>query len=208
MYDLLPFEAYELPFVGPMWRTALAMSVLWGVPMSFVAVVVSYRTTGLLLPLSICLVGSLGFGFLWTRTFRRRMRTLMRRLYDVDPALVPGPPPGTFRCRVSCGLAISQRMTVGGHLYAGPGSWVFVPHQKNLRKHRSPTVISIAEDLILTPHTVAPSGTARLFANAVIESLEVGSAGQSTKLYVPDPERVAARLRECSEKTSPHAPSG
>jgi hypothetical protein len=200
MDDVLPLATYEGPFLGSSRRLALTMSLLWGVPMSLFVVFSTYQTLGVAYPLVISILGSLGFGFLFARAFRKKILALTRRLYEADPTLVPAPPVGAYTCRVLCNLALSPRLGVGGHLYAGPGQWVFVPHLKNLEKHRTPTVLSTESVPTLTPQTVSGSRLLRLVSTASITSLEVRNGGRVSKLYVPEPERVAATLRECSRK--------
>jgi hypothetical protein len=205
MNELLPFEVYERPFVGPAWRPVLMMAALWGVPMTALFVFMTYRTVGVAVPLVAGALGGLAFGFLLTHSSRRRMRRLMRRLYDADPALVPAPPPGPFRCRVACSLMLSGRFAVGGHLYAGPGDWAFVPHKRNLPRHRAPTVLPVSTDLTLTPRASVPSGVVRFLTSAMIQTLELSSGGQTVRLLVPEPQLVAAKLLECAGK-SPGTP--
>lgn len=195
MENLLPLEPYERPFIGPAWRTVLAMAVLWGLPMTLLAVFTTYHDIGIALPLTVGVLAGLGFGFLWTRSFRRRMRTLMHRLYDADPALVPAPPTGPYQCRVSCNLVQPGRIAVGGHLYVGQGDWVFVPHRRNLPKHRSPITLPVSADIELTPRTAPPRGLARLFTIEPVGSIEVRSGPLNVRLYVPEPSTVAAQLR-------------
>jgi hypothetical protein len=200
MHDILPVEAYERPFVGPARRTIIAMAVLWGVPMTLLFVLSTYRSIGVVFPLLVGAVGGPGFGVFWTRSFRRRMRAFVRRLYEADPALVPALPPGVFDCRVSCSLIPSGRIAVGGHLYAGPADWVFVPHQKNLPRHRAPTVLSISADVTLTPGKMPRRGLARLLTSEPIHTLDVRTAGGMVRLYVPEPELVAAKLLQCAAR--------
>jgi hypothetical protein len=171
--------------------------------MTLLIVLTSYQSLGVMLPLVIGILAGLLFGFLWTRSFRRRMRTFLRRLHEADPKLVPPPPAGVFHCRVGCSFVPSGRIAVGGHLYAGPGDWVFVPHRKNLPRHRAPTILPITTDLTLTPRTMPQRGIARLFTTAPIQSLEVCSGGSSVRLFVPEPEVVAARLAECAGRDVP-----
>jgi hypothetical protein len=198
MDDMLPLEAYERPFVGPIRRTVLVMAALWGIPMTLLIVHSTYQSLGVTLPLVIGVLAGLLFGVLWTRSFRRRMRKFLRRLHEADPALVPPPPAGVFHCRVGCSFVPDRRIAVGGHLYAGPGAWVFVPHRKNLPRHRAPIILPISADLTLTPHTTPQRGIARLLTTAPVQSLEVCSGGSSVRLLVPEPEVVAARLAECA----------
>jgi hypothetical protein len=200
MDDVLPLATYEGPFLGSSRRLALTMSLLWGVPMSLLAVMSTYHTLGLAYPLAISILGSLAFGFLFARAFRKKILALTLRLYEADPKLVPAPPVGAFTCRVLCNLALSPRMGVGGHLYAGPGQWVFVPHLKNLAKHRAPTVLSTEGAPQLTPQTESAGRLVRLFGPTFVTSLEVRDGGRVSKLYVPEPERVASTLRECGKR--------
>lgn len=197
MEDVLPLEAYlstiETTYT---WRLALSMSVLWGIPMLLFTLWMTSGSVGLVFPLGIMGLASFGFGFIWTRLMRSMMRKLVRRLYEADPALVPPPPAGEFRCRLMCSLLVS-RIAVGGHLYAGPAAWIFVPHMKNLKQHRDATALWTSGELQLTTKPAPMRNIARVLGVPPSVTLELNSEERVASLQMPEAERVAARLRQC-----------
>jgi len=198
MENVLPFEVYERPFQGSLTRSALTSSVACCVLLTLIAVVKTPRSRGLFYPIIVSILVSPMIGFLFARNFREKMRELVRKLYEADPALVPSPPPGNFTCRVMCDLIIPPRFEVSGYLYAGPGSWVFMPHLNNPATHQSPTVLTTDGVPTLTTGVSRGSALARLLGSPPVTSLEVVSGGRDFQLYVPEAERVASALRKCS----------
>lgn len=166
----------------------MLLFTLWTVP----------RSLGLLVPFAIMIIASLGFGFLWVWMTCRMLGKLVRRLYDGDPALVPPPPAGDYRCRLMCSLLVS-RIAVGGHPYAGPSQWIFIPHGKNLARHRHPTTLWTSGGLKLTTKPTPARKLARMLGVPSNLTLDVNTATGVATLQLPEAERAAARLRHCSD---------
>src|SRR6266566_25028 len=180
MQDLLPLEAYERTPTIAFWRTALLTAAMWALAITLLVVVTERSVHGL---------GRLTF---W---IRRTIRKRSRRLYRTEPAVVPPAPSGHFDYRLMCSVMTSPRFSVGGHLYIGRESWVFVPHRWNLPAHRSQIVIQPATGLVLERPAVGPWWLARFLAKRPLPTLRVRSAGTDLTIQAPELEHVSGTLQ-------------
>jgi hypothetical protein len=193
--ELLPIEAYLPPSRPFPWRTALVMAFLWGVPMTTV-LLVSEGSEELGLPV-VLVTGTMGgllFGILWTGSFWRSILHLTRRVYNADPRMVPQPPPGDYDFRLACSYLASRHISIGGHLYIGEEDWVFVPHRKNLKRHRTPRTIRRNTITQVDAGSLPPTVFARLFSSEPDQRLLVRTDGEESRFRVPHAEKVASEL--------------
>jgi hypothetical protein len=195
--ELLPLAAYVPAQQTSNVRMALMVAVLWGVPVTVIVLLPARDIAGIATGLAIGAAGALAFGFLWTYLFTRAMRKIMRRIYEGDPRVVPPAPAGEYGYRLMCNYMISPRLAVGGHLYVGPRELTFVPHHKNLRRHRAPLSIPTTPEPVIESVAVAPGRTTRLLgAGPSAYQLQVRTSGIAARFVAPEPEHVAERLRE------------
>jgi hypothetical protein len=195
MQDLLPLDAYERTPTIAFWRTALVTAAMWALAIALLVVVTTQSTHGLGALLGIIAVPAVAFGVLVTSWIRRIIRKRSRRLYRTDPAVVPPAPSGHFDYRLMCSVMTSPRFSVGGHLYIGHESWVFVPHRWNLPAHRSQIVIQPTTGVVLERPTVGPWWLARFLANRPLLTLRVRSAARDLTIQAPELEQVSATLQ-------------
>lgn len=192
MHELLPFSAYDDPGDWATLRITAVMALLWGVPLALVLWFTGGRAGPLGIFLLVGIATGLVFGFFWSRSFRRMMIAMSRRLHDGDPELVPPPPPGDYQFRVM-GTLIRAPIGVGGHLYAGPARWVFVPHRKNRRGQQDPIELPPAPVEVVT---VPQTWLAKIFTARTPLLVRIADAGGAFLLKVPRPVDVASRLSE------------
>jgi len=195
MQDLLPLEAYERTPTIAFWRTALLTAAMWALAITLLVVVTEWSVHGLGRLLGFIAVPALAFGVLLTFWIRRTIRKRSRRLYRTEPAVVPPAPSGHFDYRLMCSVMTSPRFSVGGHLYIGRESWVFVPHRWNLPAHRSQIVIQPATGLVLERPAVGPWWLARFLAKRPLPTLRVRSAGTDLTIQAPELEHVSGTLQ-------------
>jgi hypothetical protein len=194
MRELLSWPEYVASSRSPAWRSVVVMSVLWGGPMTGIIVITQGREIGIVPALMIGIITGVLFGTLWTVWFRLAMRRFVRRVYHGDPKLVPQPPEGGFEARVPCNLLLTDKMAVGGHLYLGRDQSVFVPHNRNLRQHRSPVVLTPGAHSAVTVHELTPPLLTRILAKGPIQVFDVNVAEGSVRLLVPKAESVLPKL--------------
>jgi hypothetical protein len=136
------------------------------------------------------------FAVLWVASMQRTMRRLLRRIYDADAKIVGvEPTESEFPFRLPCSLLRSPTMAVGGVLHLGPSEWRFVPHQRNLPRHRELVSISPLENLELVIAEGRLTWLSRLFIARAPDLLELRWNSQMAQLVVPNPESTAAKLR-------------
>lgn len=90
--------------------------------------------------LSICagVLSGIAFGWSFPRRFRKKMSSIIDRIYAGDTdIIVPPPPEKELRYRLPCSWKRSEKFSVGGVLYIGPLGLLFVPHKMNLPRDRS-----------------------------------------------------------------------
>ena len=193
MRDLLPLSRYEASVKGVAWRSSLVMAALWGIPMT-TFLVISQGDLGLVASLSTGVLAALLFGFGWTLWMRRGMLRLIRRIYNGDPKIVPPAPAGPFDARLSCNLMLSKNFGVGGHLYLGEDRAVFMPHNRNLPKHRHPVTMTPIPVGSVAIADLNPSALVRLLANGPVRTIRVRVAEGDMEILTPEPETIVREI--------------
>lgn len=194
--EFVPLQAYEEPLGPAKRRTALVMAALWGVPMTVHQVWDADGVVEIVVAVVVGVLGALAFGFLWTWTMTLGVRRLLRRVYGGDPRIVPAPPAGEYEYRFPCSYLPSLMMAIGGHLYLGPAAWTFVPHTRNLKRHRTLVSIPITPGTDVETVEVRMPFWARIFTPGQQYRLQVRTAAATTMFLTPDPRVLAPRLRE------------
>ncbi|WP_420126874.1 hypothetical protein [Longimicrobium sp.] len=202
MQELLPPQAYQ-GMGASRTRTALVMAVLWGVPMTLFTMLDAEDALEAVLLLLVGVMGALVFGFMWAWTMAFWMGRLQKRIYQGDPRIVPAPPAGDYDYRLACSYMASPALAVGGHLYLGPAAWTFVPHRKNLKRHRAPLTIAITPGTEVQCVEVRLPALARLLVPGPAYRLQVRTAALIATFVTPEPHTVTARLREYLQAAHP-----
>lgn len=200
--EFVPLEGYEEGLGPAKRRMALVMAALWGVPITLYSMLAADDALEAIVALVVGVAGALAFGFLWTWTMTLGVRRLVRRVYAGDPRIVPAPPAGAYEYRFACSYLPSLLTAVGGHLYVGPAAWTFVPHRRNLKRHRAPVSIPITPGTRVEAVEVTQPAWARLFTPGPAYRLQVRSGAATTMFLTPDPRALAPRLREYLQAAS------
>lgn len=195
--ELLPIEAYEREFPASPLRVALFFGAFFGVWDAVISLLGGERDPGIVvMELAKGLLAGFVTGFLWFFAFQYLMRRLVRRIYHGDPRIVPVAPTGSYDYRLPCNLMLGRSMSVGGHLYIGRETWTFVPHRRNLKRHQAPLTIPTAPPPAVEAVEVPLHGLARLILKDPIRRVQVRTSSTTHRLVTPEPDAVAARLRE------------
>lgn len=199
--ELLPAEAYENhPPLSPV-RIGLAMGMMGAVLGFVVSVLFGERdSVSLFNQVLEALFVGLVLG-VWSSfpglVYNRRF---MRRVYRADPAIVPPAPAGSYDRRLACYIMLpSSSMwvsNVGGHLYFGRETWTFVPHLRNDRENRAPLSIPATPPPVVEVVDPPMARLTWLAAKAPIRHLQIRTSAATARFHVPDPEGVAAWMRE------------
>jgi hypothetical protein len=195
MKDLLPLEAYERTNGAVWWRGALAMAVFWAVPTAYIDILGSRNLLEIGPTMVLAVLAGLGFGTLYMGMTEHSARRLARRVYRLDPAIVPEPPEGHQEYRLACSYLPDGEMAVGGHLYVGPGALTFVPHRKNSRRLRTPLTLPAGAGIAVEIVEVRLGGLERLFAESPSRRLRIRAGDECADFLAPDPDEVAEALR-------------
>src|SRR6267142_301938 len=91
---------------------------------------------------------------------RRWMTNFTERLYAGEPDLVPSAPGPEFRTRIMCSMLVTERLSIGGHLYLGR-VWCFVPHLDNWGSPRTASVLVPGTGTEIEIHVHHPRGIGR-----------------------------------------------
>lgn len=146
------------------------------------------------LPRKLC---GVGFGRNLPKRLRKRMSSVVDRLYEGDPVVdIPPPPERELRYRLPCSWKRNKNFSVGGVLYVGPMGLLFVPHKMNLPRDHSVFEMGPNKSLRLC---LAPQTVSRLFKVLVPRpspALEVIWPEGSAQFLVPAPNHVLKSLDE------------
>ncbi|HEU0078786.1 MAG TPA: hypothetical protein VFQ76_14125 [Longimicrobiaceae bacterium] len=195
--ELLPLEAYESYPVGSPLQAALIFGVFFAVWDAVVSLLGGEHAPGIILTeMAGGLLAGLITGFIWFFAFRALMRRLLRRIYHGDPRIVPPAPAGSYDYRLAGNLMLSRSMSAGGHLYIGRETWTFVPHRRNLKRHQTPLSIPAAPPPAVEAVDVPLRGVTRILLKGLVRQVHVRTSSTTHRFVTPDPEAVAARLRD------------
>lgn len=189
MQDLQPLSAYEKA-LGPMVvLSTIVVGLLWGIPMTLF--MLHTHQGSLAFVATIGAIGGLVFGALVTMLARFATRQLNQQVYYGVWPLVPAAPAGEYDARLMCRLK-HGRLSVGGHLYVGPESWVFVPHTKNGPFYRKPVRWDRPASLS--------------FSTPRHDRLVLADGEHRSVLVVPNAGAVVAALSERTQSQPPRPP--
>ncbi len=195
MANLLPFDEY-VHSDRVHWSTIrIRIGLLFGIGMAIFSFAMG--NVGVLGALILGAFAGTLFGVLWTASMQISMRRLLRRIYDADPKIVGAEPlPAEYPLRLPCSLLISPMMAVGGVLHLGPNEWQFVPHKRNLPRHRGIVSIAPLDQLELGVVPGELTRLSRVFLSRAPDLLELRWNGRTARLVVPNPESTLQRLNE------------
>jgi hypothetical protein len=194
MANLIPFEEYARSDRAHWASVRLRIGLLFGICMGGFSFAMGH--TGLMGSALIAVFAGTLFGVLWVALMQMSMRRLLKRIYDADPTLVgPEPSPDEYGFRMPCSLLRAPLMAVGGVLHMGRTEWRFVPHRRNLPKHRDPLTIRPLDDLELALVPTQLSRLSKLLVSKAPDVVELRWGSETARLLVPTPETTLRLLR-------------
>lgn len=177
---LLAGSLFALLFFPPMEAVSRWASPDWPLPW--------------LLPAGVSLLAGALFGLLFPPALKRKLLRATEAVYRGEPPYATAPPDARFTHSLLCNR-IDGKLGVGGVLYLAPGLATFVPHRRNLPRHRSPVVIADGSGCAFralpapVPRWVALGGE-------LLGLLEAKSPLGSWLLAVPRPAEVVPEIEE------------
>ncbi len=201
MENLIPREVYDVDDSGYRQRLGLITGIVFGLAMGIACLLLTPSIIGFgwRALLSICagVFSGFAFGKTFPRGFRKKMSSIIDRLYAGDETINTRPPTGKdLRYRLPCSWKRSENFAVGGILYIGPEGLLFVPHKINLPRDRSPFEMGPSKGLQLSLRTQKLAGFFKLFVPHPPSVLQVGWPGGSAQFLVPAPDRVFKLIEE------------
>jgi hypothetical protein len=205
MENLVPREAYDTDDTGYRHRLGLVSGAFFGLGMGCACFFLVPPTIGsglrALFSIFTGLFCAVAFGKAFPRNYRKRLSSIIDRLYAGDPDIdVPPPPERDLRYRLPCSWKRSRNFAVGGVLYVGPLGLLFVPHKLNPSRDRSPFEIGPTKSLSLSLKAQELRGIFKLLVPRPSPLLQIIWREGSAQFLVPSPNQVldlmGKRIRE------------
>lgn len=188
MEDLQPLEAYfddqsqhwmRMGAVAGMAFGALvaAAAYAWGRPLAGL----SLENTAVLV---FVVAGSI-FGFAWSARMKSAIQNVTRAVYLGTAPFAVEPPTGAYTHRLPASWRTSDRFAVGGVLFVGKGTLAFVPHARNLPKHRTPVFIKYGRDTTIDTESQPMTTMRRILFSRLPDLLRVSNRQDEWRFIVP-----------------------
>jgi hypothetical protein len=200
MENLIPREVYDVDETGYRERLGIISGILFGFIMAiFFLLTTSRGGFGWRVFLSLCLgtLCGVGFGRAFPKRFRKRMSSMVDRLYEGNPVTDIAPSlEEELRYRLPCSWKRSKNFSVGGVLYVGPMGLLFVPHKINLPRDSSAFEMGPNKSLSLRLSPQEVNGLLMLLVPRPSPALEVIWPEGTPQFLVPAPNQVLKLLDE------------
>jgi len=205
MENLVPREVYDSDDTGYRQRIGLFTGLFFGLTMALACFFLVPSIIGFgwraLLSILAGVFSGVAFGTCFPRRFRKRMASVIDRLYAGDPEIdTPPPPERELRYRLPCSWKRSENFSVGGVLYIGPLGLFFVPHKMNLPRDRSAFEMGPNKNLKLSLTTPELTGLSKLLVPRPTPRLQVVWPDGNAQFIIPAPNQVlkliSGRVRE------------
>ena len=201
MENLVPREAYDIDEGGYRQRlrlvTSLFSSLMIGIACLFLmspAIGFGWRA---LLGACAGVFCVIVFVKSFRLRFRRRMSSMIDRLYAGDTEIdTPPPPEKDLRYRLPCSWKRGEYVAVGGVLYLGPQGLLFVPHKMNLPRDRSCFEMGPSKSLKFSLTSPQSTRFRRMLVSRPPTQLQVIWSDGSAQFLVPAPSRVLDLIEE------------
>lgn len=204
MKNLLPRSAYDDDGSLSWLRVGLLVGLPFGAVMALFGFFGSGGRVSPSQAPGVGLLTSALFAVSWILGIRFMISRMLDRLYAGDPKLLGEIPEAEgFTHRVGCSLMTSPGFAVGGMLYTGPAEWRFIPHRKNLPRHRQPLRIAPLTETRLELHPMPLRGLQKWTTVRALDLLRIHWPGGTADFRVPAPgETIALLERQRSTPTA------
>ena len=201
MENLVPREVYDIDDSGYSQRLGLGTGVFFGLCMGIACFFLTPSLLGFgwSALLSVCagVLCGIAFGKNFPRRFRKKMSSILDRLYRGDTDIdIPPPPEKELRYRLPCSWKRSEDFSVGGVLYMGSLGLFFVPHKMNLPRDRSAFEMGPNKNLKLSLTTPELSGLSKLLVPRPTPRLQVVWPDGNAQFIIPAPNQVLRLISE------------
>lgn len=199
MTQIAPLEAYREGILAISTarlglRTGSLFALLFFPGMAAVSLWASPgRPIPWLLLAGVSLLAGALFGLLFPPGLKRSLLRTTEAVYRGEPPYSTIPPDARFEHSLPCSL-MAGKLAVGGVLYLAPGLATFVPHGRNLPRHRTSVVIADGSGCAFR---VLPSPMPRWVAagGPLPGLLEAESPLGSWRLSVPRPGQMLPEIQ-------------
>jgi hypothetical protein len=206
MTPLLPLSAYLDDQTG-YWRRARRSAGLWfGAAMGAAALLALLLLSPMSAPMAVVTaiglgtLAGLGFGFSWAAGMRKDIGRIIAKLHRLDREILPVVPESGYSVYLPCSHQVSEWMSHGGVLFAGPAGLLFQPHRL-LQSATLPAIVIPRRGLALElTHIELTSWRRHLVGRP--EALRATWDGHSATFVVP---RAGATLEALREALGPEA---
>lgn len=159
----------------------------------------SVRVFNVRIVLWVAIASGVPFGLILALVIPARLRKTMTSFIDAvyadDPNVVELPAAvEEFSHRLPCSWMKKDKLSVGGVLYLGKVSFMFVPYKKNLPQHREPFEIAPLDNVRFSL-VQAKNFLARLLFKKLPPHLEIAWSRGKARFLVPDPEHTLMRIQ-------------
>ncbi|HZS08396.1 MAG TPA: hypothetical protein VFD58_26420 [Blastocatellia bacterium] len=122
-------------------------------------------------------------------------------IYQGDSKIVAPPPAGNeYSYRLPCGWMKSDNFLVGGILYLGQAGLIFVPHKRNLPRHREPFAMGPLDNIEFSLTEARPNRIHRMLVQKLPVLIEAKWPDGTTRLLVPQPEQTLRKIGRVIEE--------
>src|ERR1700719_1486448 len=178
MENLVLREGYDIADSGYSQRLGFRTGVFFGLCMGIACFFLMFSVLGFgwrsLLSVCVGALCGIAFGRNFPKRFRKKMSSIIDRLYAGDTDIdVPPPPERELLYRLPCSWKRSENFSVGGVLYIGPLGLFFVPHKMNLPRDRSAFEMGPNKNLKLSLTTPELTGLSKLLVPRPTPRLQV-----------------------------------
>ncbi len=206
MENLVARDAYDVDETGYLKRmpifAGLFMAIFWTVffPLFFPLI---DRNISLLTALLIGLGSGILVGLLFALLFRIKIRrqgaALTDALYADNSNIAVAPPANReFSHRLVCNWVKSINHPVGGVLYIGKDSLIFIPHKQNLPQ-QEPFEITPLNDAVFSIVEPQLNLLLRTFTERPPRFIEVKWFGGNARFLAPEAEQTLAKIKNIIE---------
>jgi|GEM_PF-1248780 len=216
MENMVSREAYNVDETG-YWRrmpifTGISAAVLFGLMFGFVFLfIMNALVEPIRLPfnlsnaLALSVLSGIPFGITFGITFplvaRQIYSSAVDKIYNGDLKTIGEiPTQDIYTHRLPCSWLKSNTFSIGGVLYIGEESLVFVPNTQNLPQHRKPFDILPLGSLEMSVTEMKLGWLKKMIMKRPPRLLEISWSTDNARFVVPDAEQTLMRIKQVVDR--------